>query len=55
MLAGLCHSLFFVLCFSFRDPGVRELREREKKKKKERKKQRVSRGYLTWLPAVPIW
>jgi hypothetical protein len=41
MLAGLCCSLFSALCFSFTDPGRRELREREKKKK-ERKKEKSS-------------
>jgi hypothetical protein len=38
--AVLC-SLFSALCFSFTDPGRRELREREKKKK-ERKKEKSS-------------
>jgi hypothetical protein len=51
MLAGLCHSLFSVLCFSFTDPGMRELREREKEKRK--KNRLISQGHLTLLLAVP--
>jgi hypothetical protein len=45
MLAGLCHSPFSALCFSFTDPGERELRDRKKRKKNAG----LTRGYLILL------
>jgi hypothetical protein len=52
MLAGLCHSLFSVLCFSFTNPDGNELREREKEKEKQ-EKIGGSPSYLTLLSIVP--
>jgi hypothetical protein len=43
MLAGL-FLWFSVLCFSFTNPGRKELREREEKRKKKRKKSSRSAG-----------
>jgi hypothetical protein len=43
------------LCFSFTDPGGRELREseRKRKRKEKKKKQRFGQGYLPLLLPVP--
>jgi hypothetical protein len=45
------------LCFSFTNPGRRELREREREKKKKKRKkgktQWVCGGYLTLFPVAP--
>jgi hypothetical protein len=43
------------LCFSFTNPGGRELRETEKEKKRKEKKWQIGWGYLTLLPAIPGW
>jgi hypothetical protein len=42
--------LFPAFCFSFTDPGRRELRERKRKEKE--KELQISWGYLTLLPGV---
>jgi hypothetical protein len=40
------------LCFSFTNPGGRELEREKKERKRKRKKQQVGWGFLILLPAV---
>jgi hypothetical protein len=54
MLTGLCCSLHCVLSLLIQVGGIKRERKRKEKKKKK-KKQRIGRGYLTLLLAVPNW